>query len=57
MSGYRHDEFMSTLHTDSKLADDISGLRESHTTHLRNKKIPDFISYLVKVVVPGGYQR
>lgn len=55
--GYRHDDYFPTLHFEVTFTEELEGLRGSHYTHMKNKKIVDFLKLLVDELIPSFYDR
>ncbi|XP_065649898.1 uncharacterized protein LOC101235563 isoform X3 [Hydra vulgaris] len=55
--GYRHDQFIPTHHLEANLYNDISMLCDMHFNYIKNRKLHNFINYLVDSYVPEAYRR
>ncbi|XP_012562353.2 uncharacterized protein LOC101236525 isoform X1 [Hydra vulgaris] len=55
--GYRPEDFMTAIHTESTIEMDVKLLKEAHINLMRGKKLGSLIEKLVDRIIPDFYRR
>lgn len=57
MAGYKHEEYINTLHIGYDLRDDLKSVSESHFDLIKNKKLLEFILLIAENIIPSMHKR